>query len=374
MRYAFLGAGSACEVLRYLSSEGIAGVQRWPPEPRQLPSRENCVSNQREAKELLAEKDLSRFGVCSVPVDLLTSSKQARSSGRTANFHVWSATVPAAACLRLDEALVCSGPEFVVLQACASVAKLDGLLEGHVAAVQAEREALAMMGSNHGVLVDHPVKWEQIRRLVGAAYLTCEFCGTYRMSYSENDASYHAASLMSLESLRLAAAQVAPSVAWRRATKVADLAFEGAASPMEAALALMLTLPVDFGGFEIKKPQLNACVDLTGENGLSRLNAVRPDFLWANERVALEYDSAQFHEGVKASPGIDAARWNALTSAGYRVFRATEHTVRSVADVAELAAQIAHALHVTLEAPNDLQVLRRQRLFAFLMPRSLEAE
>ncbi len=179
---------------------------------------------------------------------------------------------------------------------------------------------------------------------------------------------------MSLESLREAAAQVAPSVAWRRATKVADLAFEGSASPMEAALALMLTLPVDFGGFGLKKPQLNASVDLTCEEGFSRLETVRPDFLWAKERVALEYDSAQFHEGVKASPRIDVARWNALTAAGYRVFRATERTVRSVADVAELAAQIAHALHVTLEAPSDLQVLRRQRLLAFLMPRSLEAE
>ncbi len=373
MRYAFLGAGAACEVLRCLPSEDFAGAKRWPPEPRRLPSRENCVSNQREAKAFLAENDLLGMGVISTPIDLLVSSKQARSSGKVATFHVWSGNVFAGACIRLGDSLVCSGPEFVVLQACASVAKLDGLLEGHAAAVQAEREALAITGGGGYVLVDHPVKWEQIKRLVGAAYLTCEFCGTYRLSFGEIATNFHATPLMSLESLREAAAQVAPSVAYRRGIKVVDLAFGGAASPMEASLALLLTLPVDYGGFGIKKPQLNACVDLTTDSGLSRLDVVRPDFLWADERVALEYDSAQFHEGVKASPGIDATRWNALTAAGYRVFRATERTVRALTDVTELAVQIAHALGVKLEEPSDLQALRRQRLFAFLMPRSLEA-
>ena len=66
-------------------------------------------------------------------------------------------------------------------------------------------------------------------------------------------------------------------------------------------------------------------------------------------------------------------RSNILTSLGYRVFRATPKTVRSLAGVELLARQLASAIGTELKAPSDIQALRRQRLFALLMPRRSDA-
>lgn len=374
MKYAFLCGESACEVLRRLNSDEIKSLPRWPAAPRVLPSRESCVTTQREFKELATAVDLGGLGVCKMPADLLVASRQSRSSGKSACFHVWSGLLPAGSCMRLRESVLSSGPELIILQACGSVAKLDPLLDDLVAAVGAENEVLSMLGLPASeAVIDNPLKWEQARRLISAALLACEFAGTYRLG-SGGEARYHAPRLMSLASLRTTANDAAPSVASRRAAKVADFAFDNAASPMEAALALALTLPVEYGGFGLKKPQLNRRVDLSSAYGrLSWHDSVTPDFLWPEERVAVEYDSAEFHGGEEGL-GRDAARWNALVALGYRVFRATDKTVKTVSGLSLLAAQIAHALGVGLEEPDDIQALRRKKLLAELMPKSREIE
>lgn len=154
-----------------------------------------------------------------------------------------------------------------------------------------------------------------------------------------------------------------------RAAKVSKLFLEASASPAETSLALMLTLPVAFGGMGLPYPELNAAVDASAYRGqLADRDKVTPDLLWRDKRVAVEYDSAEFHEAFGGRQlERDARRTNTLTACGYRVLRITPGAIRSVADVELLARQLAHLLGVTLERPDDVQRLRRRRLFSMLM-------
>ena len=97
---------------------------------------------------------------------------------------------------------------------------------------------------------------------------------------------------------------------------------------------------------------------------------VTTDFLWREQRVALEYDSDEFHANKgREQAGRDALRANALLVGGYRVFRATTQMVRTLEGVALLAGQLAAALGVDLAEPTEADELRRRRLFAELMPK-----
>lgn len=374
--YAFVSHESACEVLRLLSTgeTPVGDMPRWPHDVRRLPTANACVSGQRDFRGSSAERRLRALGVTGRPVDLMVRSQESRSSGREARIHVWGGLLPVDSLFRLDEGLYVSGPELAVIQLCSAQGKLDALLDAHVSAVRAETELLASLGLSESPVYDHPLHWERIRRLVAAVMVACEFAGTYRLGRGEGGTAYGMRPLMSMASLARACDDVGPSQGTRRARRVSELALDGSASPMETSLALMLSLPVDFGGFGLERPLLNCPLDVSGERGrVSDRDAVVPDILWFGQRVILEYDSAEFHAARgRGQAKKDAARSNVLTALGYRVLRATPQTVRSLADVSLLARQIARLLDVELAATTPVQDLRRRRLFALLMPSARE--
>lgn len=140
---------------------------------------------------------------------------------------------------------------------------------------------------------------------------------------------------------------------------------------METALSLMLTMPVELGGFGIQKPLLNAAVDTSVlDDALRGCDSVTPDMLWPDQKVALEYDSSEFHarKGTRQAER-DAARSNTLLLMGCRVLRATTRGVSSLSGAALLARQIAFLLGEPLREPTPLEEQRRSKLFGELMPR-----
>lgn len=369
--YAFVSHQSACEALRLL--EGRAG--RWPQKARLLPLRGSCVSNQRAFRQLCEQEELARYGIVSRPVHMLVPYQSARSRGKDARFHVWSRLIPAGAMLRLSPELFLSGPELTVIQHCGNNAKLDALLDDFHETVQGEREVRALIGADEGGLViDHPLEWERIRSLVNAAVLACEFAGTYRLGVGESEVRYHVAPLMTCDSLRAMAQTTGATSMENRALRAADLAFDRSASPMETAVALMLTLPLEFGGFGLPRPDLNAPVDTAEVRGkLSDSDEVTPDELWRDRFVALEYDSVEFHGQLGPSQLTkDARRANVLTAMGYKVFRVTPGLVESLQGMKLLAQQLAHALGVVLVEPSEMEMVRRRKLFIALMPRAMD--
>ena len=364
--YAFVSHESACDLLRL-----VGDAPRGPSVAKPLPAADACVSGQRDFRRRGVDERLRALGLTERPADLLVPSRSSRSSGGLARFHSWSAPVPRRSLLDLGDGLLVCGPELVVIQLCMAQGKLDALLDAHASAVRAEAELVAELGVAEKMVVDHPLQWERIRRLVAATVIACEFAGTYRLPAGEKNVSYRAARLMSGERLAEAVADVGETPGAYRALRVCDLMLEGSASPMETVLGLMLSLPTEFGGFGLEKPRLNCPVDVSSFRGrLADRDVVTPDFLWPERRVAVEYDSDEFHaargEGWSTR---DAVRANILTALGYRVFRVTSQTVRSLAGVSLLAGQISHALGAEPRPTTPLEDLRRRKLYLQLMPR-----
>lgn len=368
---AFVSHESACNALRLIYSDvgKDAKVPRWPQSARSLPGPDECVSGQRAFGEAGVGDVLSGLGLTARPVDLIVSAQATRSSGAKARFHVWSGVLPRDALLLVTNDLLVSGPEFVIVQLCSAQGKLDALLDAHVAAVRAEAELAASVDSAD-TAIDHPLRWESIRRLVAATVVACEFAGTYRLGVGSGSTAYRAPRIMEAAGLGRFTEEAGKSQGTLRARRAGELMLEGSASPMETVLALMLTLPVDFGGYGLEKPLLNQAIDVRHLKGtLSDRDEVVPDFLWPAQRVALEYDSDEFH--VRRGKGQlkrDATRANILTAMGYRVFRVTPQTVRSLPGLSLLARQIARALDVEPMETTPLQGLRRSKLFMQLMP------
>ena len=371
--YAFLGHGSAIEALRFISARKSSEkeMRRWPAKSRPLPQANQCITAQRECVRFCQDCDLSRWGISSGPVDLLVPTRSAASRGSHARFHVWSREVPANSMIRLEDSLLASGPEMTILQLCAAQSKLEPLLEPAAQAFWAERDLFRELGIEGTPAQELPVRWERDRRLVVAAAIACEFAGTYRLPAAGDKVAYKVKPLMSCSSLKQFAEGFKRTSAESRALRVADMAFDGSASPMETALALLLTLPVEFGGFGLPRPQLNSPIDVSDRRGiLADRDAVTPDMLWLDQMVAVEYDSAEKHGNAgPAQLAEDAIRSNILTVLGFRVIRVTPLVISSVPRLEMLARQIASLLGDDLQAPDEIQRKRRNKLFSELMPR-----
>lgn len=370
--YAFVCGQSAIDAIRYLSARGEwAPSHAWPDAPRLLPIWGECVSNQRSFKEYLGHTDLGAIGVSRLPVELLVPSSHLRSAGKSAKFRVWSRPVPAGSCRRLASDLVVCGPEFAITQLAGSFGKFNELFDDFAEEVHGQVEVLESLGKSDEFVAEFPHRWEQARRLAVLAATVCELAGTYRLRGPGQGVAYDAAPVMTTVGLREFAATACQGPASARAREIADLALDGSASPMETALALLLTMPVELGGFGIKKPLLNVAIGASVlEDALRGRDSVTPDMLWPEKKVALEYDSSEFHARKGAQQAErDAARSNTLALMGYRVLRATTRGVSSLPGVALLARQIAFLLEEPLREPTPLEAQRRSKLFGELMPR-----
>ena len=366
--YAFLSHSSACDALRALGAQA-SDLPRWPSQPRKLPRYGDCVSTQRAFNEYAREADLQAYGMGNNLVHLLVPSASSRSRGKSATFHVWSRELPAHSLYRLSETLFASAPEFVLLQMGAQNYKPERLIDDFVKRNQTEREFLKSIGSDESPVYDDPFAWERKARLVSMALLVTEFAGYYRLPTALQDTTYRLDPLVTLDSQCAFLEANASLYGASRAREALKLAFDRSASPMESALAFMLSLPVEFGGFELPRPELNKEIP-TGEfeSMWDGGPFITPDLQWEDYKVAVEYESDEFHGRLGASKAdVDAMRANVLTAMGYTVFRATKGTAQSASGTMRLARQVAQALGCEVAEPSEIEAIRRQKLRLMLL-------
>ena len=78
--------------------------------------------------------------------------------------------------------------------------------------------------------------------------------------------------------------------------RAAPWILNNAASPREAALALLMTHPNHLGGYHFARPTLNYSIELTSlARPLSRKEYYVADVCWPAQRLVLEYDSDERH-------------------------------------------------------------------------------
>lgn len=141
----------------------------------------------------------------------------------------------------------------------------------------------------------------------------------------------------------------------------------GAASPMEAEMAMLLTLPRRLGGYGLPKPLLNHRLDLGGLRGTRlRRRAITVDAAWPTKKLALEYDSDQFHTGAEKI-AADSERRNDILFLGYSVKTVTSKEIASVTSMDRIAESIARSLGIkSRKVPDDFPAkqadLRRRLL------------
>lgn len=138
----------------------------------------------------------------------------------------------------------------------------------------------------------------------------------------------------------------------------------GAASPMETALAMFLSLPNHLDGEGLAQPELNHRIDLP-----DRLR--RPfdrsfhvcDLFWpatsGHRALDVEYQSKAWHSGPE-SLGADSRRANALRELGIDVITVTQPELYDFEQVDRIANIIADGIDAR-RRPRGPDLMRRQR-------------
>lgn len=119
------------------------------------------------------------------------------------------------------------------------------------------------------------------------------------------------------------------------AARVCALGLDGAASPAEAALAYLLCLPRELGGYGLPRPELNRKIEVGGKPYVC-------DLLWNDGACLLEYQGG-LHLG-KGRSAADMQKGNALRGAGCTLLEASRADIGSLSATDRLAGLLADAL------------------------------
>ena len=300
---------------------------------------------------------------------MLVPKASQRSRGTSARFHVWKGTIPTEALSRLEESLFVSKPEFILLQMAGWHSKISPVSKAFAQELQAEREARAVAHNDDPVPFDDPFAWEQSARQVGLVLAAMELMGTYRLAAPGGKTRYHQRALLTSSNMERFLEDIPHVYGRNRLDTALRLALPHSASPMETALALLLSLPEAYGGYGLPRPRLNRKKLVDNHEQLwSGGPSITPDLLWEDARLVIEYDSDEMHGGVGARKlASDATRANVLSARGYTVLRVTTLNIQSSADMERLARQVANHLGIDLTQPSDALRIRRNKLHALLM-------
>ena len=162
------------------------------------------------------------------------------------------------------------------------------------------------------------------RHSARAAQVAFELCGCYRRDSRSSAGFVSALPLTTCERLRNFAGSAGARVKGiKMLRKVMPFVSEGSRSPMETDVAILLSFSRQRGGRGFSGFALNGRVDVPPRLAKSvNQPYYHVDFLWADQRVAVEYDSDLVHVGSERI-ARDAARKNSLQMLGYTTLTLT---------------------------------------------------
>ena len=239
---------------------------------RNIRALNDCPSSDEQIRDFCLSE--AEFGPR--PIDVLVSPKSPRPRS-ILHYHIQKAPVPRHSLYPLRDGIHLTSPELCFVQLC----KTHSLLE--------------------------------------ALELGMELCGTYalRPGASEDSAprDYQLTNVGSL-TRKVKAWKDIHGLALAR--KAVQYLADGSASPMETKLYLLLCLPQQYGGYNIKKPELNVEIKLSEEGRLIlRQTKVKPDLLWRKNWLVVEYDG-EYHNNPHQRIE-DEKRRSLLETMGYTV-------------------------------------------------------
>lgn len=201
-----------------------------------------------------------------------------------------------------------------------------------------------------GVFVTSPelcfVQMCQSLSFVEALELGMELCGTYALRPGGIEGMVQRDyPLVDVETLRRHLQVWQGFSGLPLARKVSKYLVAGSASPMETKLYLLLCLPLQYGGYNLGYPELNPEMELDqAEMEVLRCTKVKPDMLWRQKRLIVEYDGRQHEEELQSK--YDALRITILEGRGYTVRRIKRHQVYNPVSFDSFASSTAALLGV----------------------------
>ena len=143
---------------------------------------------------------------------------------------------------------------------------------------------------------------------------------------------------------------------------------DGAASPMETILTMLLVLPYKLGGYGFLKPMLNYCIKVPASvMELTGKSKYYCDLYWPDKKVDVEYDSDAYHTG-SGRIAQDAIRRNALSSLGITVITVSREQDFDALKMRELAGVLSKLLGKRLRYSITEFTYRHAKLLEQLLP------
>ena len=234
---------------------------------------------------------------------------------------------------------------------------------------------------DEGIMVTCPeLTFLQMARLLSEELLILyghELCGYFAHGMGEHgfcncpaltSVSRIEAYLNRLEELRSDRGEGMP---WglRRARKALAHMRDGAASPEEAVLSMILTMPRRMGGYGLPSAVLNASVRLGAEAAeLFGIEEFVCDLSWEGRGLVAEFQGSQ-HK-LRSRRSYDLRKGNVLGADGWTVVEVDRFMLERVSLMDEVAKSVTTGLGMRWRQP-DAQVATRQvrlrnRLLAFL--------
>lgn len=311
---------SHISALQYHRAYRVSGFGSFAPEAKRLDRYAalkalSGVPNKAEVRETLDYYS----GCLKDPLHVLVNGDRARRKDDRAVYHVMPKAVPLTSFIKVGPGVFCCGPELMLSQ-CASLLDRASL-------------ALAVM----------------------------EFCGAYKTD-PEFATILPAQPATSVGRISGFAHRYSQVRGCNQLSKTCAYTADGAASPMESALFLLLVFPVQWGGFGLPRPQLNYRIDIPYSlQRISGKTCFYGDLVWPSNKLIVEYDSDQFHVGHERI-SQDAVRRNILSSLGYTVITATSDQVYSSSKTEELARQVGKGVGKRFRPNKHNYAAERQKL------------
>ncbi len=156
-----------------------------------------------------------------------------------------------------------------------------------------------------------------------------ELCGTYQTKRTSTTPAYQVPPLASVQTLRDFVDRNPTLYGIKKARKALSYIADGSASPLETKLALTLGLPMSYGGYGLEIPRMNYEIETnSAAYGISGRKHLRCDLCWPKEKLDVEYQSREMHEG-ELSRARDSRRTNALAAMGWKCINVTNDEVAS---------------------------------------------
>lgn len=204
------------------------------------------------------------------------------------------------------------------------------------------------------------------RNLPEAVALGMEFCGTYALRpHGTEGAASRNYQLIEASAFRRRVASWRDLAGVKTARRASMFMVNGAASPMETMLYMLLCLPQRLGGYNLPMPEMNAPLHLPADYRLllHRQN-VLPDLLWRDAKLVVEYDGG-YHDNDEQR-ARDEARRVALESMGYTVYSVKKQQVYDPVMFDKVARRLAEKFGRKIRPLSPKQSYAREELRSLL--------